>query len=611
MQNIKINILKKKIWLFATLLIASLMLSVTSCKEDFFDKQPPGEVTEDVIANEKGAETLLTGAYAALSGAQNSCYDGQYAGTDTRLWGSIAADDANTGSAKGDHPEMWIFEQYAALPSNPSLETKWNMNYDGVSRANKALEIINKASDNIPDERETEMKAEARFIRGFLHYSLKIVFKYIPYITKNVENPVDDMPYTEEQMEDPKKVPNMTSDGNEIDTWRLIEADLRYAVNNLPAQQENVGEIDKYAAEAVLARVHLMQADYDAAEPLVNDIINNSGAHLVEHFYWNYDIAHNNNDESIFEIQSAADPTGGTNTNSFCTAMGLLPQHLGGWGHYRISLQAVNAFKTNSEGLPEKNWDENFFKNSYGITSGEEFVPSDHPVDPRLDWTVGRRGIPFLDWGVHEGYSWLRSPDFGGVFNSKKHMYYQSQTGKGRPSAMWGGLSTQNYRKYRLGHVYLWKAEIETRKGNFDDARFYVNELRRRADNHKVMGKCYTYQFTGGDPEVNWQEEAANYNISTYDAEDFDSPEEAWRAIRTETLLETAGFGLRFFDLRRWEKADVLDMSKVLNDYIENDSQYRPLLKGSNFGEEDKYFPIPLSAIENQPGVIKQNPAYK
>lgn len=609
MQHIKLNILKDKSWLFATLIMSILIFLGTSCEEEFYEKQPPGEVTEDVLANRDGAERLLAGAYAALNGSPNSCYGSMWAGTDTRLYGSIAADDANTGSAKGDHPEMWIFEQYEALTSNQAIESKWDQNYDGISRANKALEIINKASDEIPDDQVTEMKAEARFIRGWLHYSLKIVFDYIPYITRNLENPVDDMPYTEEQMEKPSKVPNMTSDNEKIDVWPLIEGDLRYAMNNLPEEQDQLGRIDKYAAEAVLARAHLMQADYDAAEPLINDIINNSGAELVEHFYWNYDIAHNNNKESIFEIQSAASPTGGTNANSFCTAMGLLPQGLGGWGHYKISLHAVNAFKVNEEGLPEENWDENFFKNSYGIPSNVEFIPSDHPVDPRLDWTVGRRGIPFLDWGVHPGAAWVRSPDFGGVFHSKKHMFYDEQTGKDRPSAMWGGLSTQNYRKYRLGHVYLWKAEVETRKGNLSEATEYVNKLRRRADNHVVMGKCNTYTFTGEDPDVNGDEPAANYHIDTYD--DFSSKEEAWRAIRTETLLETAGFGLRFFDLRRWDKAGVLDMEEELNNYIEKDSQWRPLLKGTTFNEEDRYFPIPLDPIENQPDVIKQSPAYK
>ncbi|MFW6101625.1 MAG: RagB/SusD family nutrient uptake outer membrane protein, partial [Bacteroidota bacterium] len=143
----------------------------TSCEENFFEKQPPGEVTEDVLANRDGAERLLAGAYAALQGAPSDCYASMWAGTDNRLYGSIAADDANTGSAKGDHPEMWIFEQYEALPSNEAIESKWDQNYDGISRANKALEIINEASDEIPDDQVTEMKAEARFIRGWLHYS--------------------------------------------------------------------------------------------------------------------------------------------------------------------------------------------------------------------------------------------------------------------------------------------------------------------------------------------------------------------------------------------------------------------------------------------------------
>ena len=135
-----------------------------------------------MLANERGAEKLLVGAYAAISGAQISTYGAMYGGTDNRMWGSIAADDANTGSAKGDHPEMWIFEQYEALPSNPSVQSKWNINFDGVSRANDVLKVIKKASDEIPDGRETEMKAKARFIRAWLHYNLKIVFDYIPYI---------------------------------------------------------------------------------------------------------------------------------------------------------------------------------------------------------------------------------------------------------------------------------------------------------------------------------------------------------------------------------------------------------------------------------------------
>ena len=30
------------------------------------------------------------------------------------------------------------------------------------------------------------------------------------------------------------------------------------------------------------------------------------------------------------------------------------------------------------------------------------------PVDPRLDFTVGRRGVPYLDWGIMRGSTWIR-----------------------------------------------------------------------------------------------------------------------------------------------------------------------------------------------------------
>jgi hypothetical protein len=185
-------------------------------------------------------------------------------------------------------------------------------------------------------------------------------------------------------------------------------------------------------------------------------------------------------------------------------------------------------------------------------------------------------------------------------------MHYQSDPRE----SLTGGLSTQNIRKYRLAHVYLWMAEIEANKGNYEEARWYVNELRKRAGNHVVMGRCYTYVFDGSEPDVDWDEPAANYQVGLYEEEDFNTAEKAWEAIRTEFLLETAGFGHRFFDLRRWDKTTDFSMADWMNDYIQNDSEYRPLLSGKSFGEGNKYFWIPQSVIDEQPGVIKQNPDY-
>ena len=40
--------------------------------------------------------------------------------------------------------------------------------------------------------------------------------------------------------------------------------------------------------------------------------------------------------------------------------------------------------------------------------SSDPFTPYTGTLDPRLDWTVGRRGIPYLDWGNHPGNDWIR-----------------------------------------------------------------------------------------------------------------------------------------------------------------------------------------------------------
>ena len=58
------------------------------------------------------------------------------------------------------------------------------------------------------------------------------------------------------------------------------------------------------------------------------------------------------------------------------------------------------------------------------------FTPDAGNLDPRLDWTVGRRGIPYLDWGAHPGKKWIRDQGNGGPYAPKKMVYYKSQKGK-------------------------------------------------------------------------------------------------------------------------------------------------------------------------------------
>src|SRR6202012_6231669 len=54
------------------------------------------------------------------------------------------------------------------------------------------------------------------------------------------------------------------------------------------------------------------------------------------------------------------------------------------------------------------NYDTVNLPNDHGVPSTASFTPTTVAVDSRLDWTVGRRGIPYLDWGLGGGEPWTR-----------------------------------------------------------------------------------------------------------------------------------------------------------------------------------------------------------
>ena len=112
------------------------------------------------------------------------------------------------------------------------------------------------------------------------------------------------------------------------------------------------------------------------------------------------------------------------------------------------------------------------------------FVPYDGTLDPRLDWTVGRRGIPYLDWGLHPGYDWIREQSSGGPYSPKKTSIYVSQIGTYTDASFWTiGANAININLIRYADVLLWAAEVEvmSANGSLAKAQDYVNQVRTRA----------------------------------------------------------------------------------------------------------------------------------
>src|SRR5690606_27454730 len=70
-----------------------------------------------------------------------------------------------------------------------------------------------------------------------------------------------------------------------------------------------------------------------------------------------------------------------------------------------------------------------------GLTSAQPFTPYQGTLDPRLDWNVGRRGIPYLDWGLHPGMAWIRQQNTGGPYSVIKNIAWQARKDTDRQNA--------------------------------------------------------------------------------------------------------------------------------------------------------------------------------
>ena len=357
------------------------------------------------------------------------------------------------------------------------------------------------------------------------------------------------------------------------------------AAGALPADARNgqVGRANKMSATAYLAKIQLYQGNHSGALGNFNTVIGSGKYSLLGSFHSNFTPAGNNSSESVIQIQASVnDGSGGNNGNAGDQLNHLQGGPGGGCcGFYQPSQNLVNNFKTDG-GLPMANFNDVDVANDDGIPSADPFTPETGTLDPRLDSTVGRRGIPYLDWGVHPGSAWVRNQAYAGPFSQIKKMYSASEQGVGSDTqAGWhgAGLTSLNHNVMRYADLLLMAAECEVEAGSVDKAMEYVNMIRTRASDESTWVK---------DADGN---NAANYEIATYPGGM--SKDDARTAVRTERRLELGMEGHRFFDLKRWGSA-----SSVINTYLAKESIKRTYLSGASFQDKHLAFPIPQAAID-------------
>jgi len=590
----------KKLIIFA--LIATTGINF-SCSDSFFEIQPQGAASLTSLSNKNGVNALLIGAYSLMDGV-GAGNTGRQSTISNYVFGGITSGDAVKGTDIGDQPEQEYIEQYNWLSDNTYFLGKWQHSYDGVARANEAM-LLAQSPDvkDMTDAEKAQVVAEAKFLRGHYHFEAKKMWNKVPYISETVYKRDD---------------PNSTKVPNTSDIWANIEKDFSDAAAVLPATQSQKGRATKWAAMTYLAKAYMFQKKYAAAKTLLEDVYKNSGKKLMPNFHDNYRNITNNNAESIFEVEmSVNDGSTGNNGNvgdNLNWPYSANSPGRGCCGFYLPSQNLVNAFKTTKDGLPmigdkadgtADTYNAVDLPNDQGLKSNQAFnLDKTIPVDPRLDWTVGRRGVNFLDWGPMPGNDWIRNQLYSGPYIGKKWMYYLADEGSSTHSTNKRAVNN-NYRLLKMSSVILWLAECEVELGNLAAAETYVNLIRARAKNGSV------------------QDASVNYVVNPYPTGTFaeKGKDFALNAVRMENRLEFAMEGHRFFDLVRWGIA-----APYINKYLKEESvngtdlsgrtyNKRGYLAGKSFtaGKND-YFPLPNDEILNSQKdgkpTLTQNPGY-
>lgn len=595
---------------YKSILFLLTVLCCGSCKKSFLNREPQGALQPQNLESKKGVNILLVGAYAALDGQD---YDEEgdniqslgggnawACAPSNWLFGSVAGGDAHKGSDGGDQIGMIPILNFSVAPSNSLLDDKWKAVYEGITRCNAVLKVLPKVTD-MTGEEITNVRAQARFLRGHYYFTIKRMFNNLPWISDTTVN---------------------LKATNTEDVWSKIEADFKFAYDSLPSTQDDIARANKWAAGAYLAKTYLFEHKYTEAEPIFTDVINNGSTtngltyDLNPSFEDNYRPEQETaNPEAVFVIENAANSIAGSISKANQGDMLNFPYGNGSaftcCGFFQPSIDLVNSFRTDAGGLPYLDtYNDHAVKNDMGVLSDEPFTPDADNLDPRLDWTVGRRGIPYLDYGIHPGYDWIRLQDYAGPYSPIKNVWWNASTETDGDNQQWAPGSAINVFVIRFADVLLMAAEVEAQLDNYALAEDYVNRVRHRiADNPATWVHKY---INDANPAAGFTNTpAAKYVISPYPGGAFTSKDFALKAIYFERKLELAMEGYRFFDLVRWGQA-----STAMTAFFQYESQFTSDIEGATFtANKNEYWPIPQNQIDltrvGGKATLTQNQGYK
>ena len=574
--------------LFAGLVGCALTATLTSCSNFLEEQVPQATLTQDEVKDPKYIDNVIISAYAGLVTIEDMNASFSLWNYDTR------SDDAYVGGAEFSDGEPFhrLEKGVGILTRDWNFGSIWGKLYNYLSRVSLSLDVLAAADQN--NATIQQRTAEMKFLRAYGHFQLKRLFKKIPFVNK--------LNMTEDDYNNLKNTEYTNDEG-----WQQIINDLEDAYKVLPTAQADKGRPTKAAAAAFLAKVYLYKAYHqdDAKSHKVTSINSEELQKVVEytnlalytsagygletdmHNNFRPEEQYENGKEVIWGIQySKNDGTTWGNLNfSNRLIVPCIPKvHDSGNDFYKPSHNLVDAYRTNSNGLP--------YLDDFAAT--DYYVGSNETVDPRLFITVGVPGTPYMynpSYMMNESNVWSRSGGTYGYFVSLKQNVDPAYTDIYLFNCDNQWASSMNRIVFRYADVLLMRAEAMIQLGQISEAITLINQVRDRAAGLVKNSVVANYPSKYG----------VHYAVGKY--KDSYSKDEAMKIVKMERRLELAMESERFFDLVRWG-----DAATVINKFYTDESRTMNFLSGSVFtADENEYLPIPYEQIAASNGNYEQN----
>ncbi|WP_035561892.1 RagB/SusD family nutrient uptake outer membrane protein [Hymenobacter sp. IS2118] len=246
------------------------------------DKDPlPSISPANFFQTADDAEAALTAAYDGIQGT------GAYA-QELNVVGEMPSD--NCTSTNGDVAAM---ERIAWTPTTSQVNNIYREAYIAINRANAVLKYV--PALRMVEARKNSILGEARFLRALSYFNLVKLYGGVPLRLEPTESGAPAV----------LNLPRATSE----QVYQQVVADLTEAAGLTPTA--NATRASKGSVNALLARVQLTQRNWAAAQAAANQVITGGGGYALAGSFKSLFPA-DNKSESVFEVQYAGNPDGGT-----------------------------------------------------------------------------------------------------------------------------------------------------------------------------------------------------------------------------------------------------------------------------------------------------------